>query len=335
MDMAASATSGSATLKTLTRALGLAVSPGGLRGRLLILCYHRVLPSNDPLIPSCIDRGAFDREMRVVAEHFNALPMTDAIARLRGGKLPPRAVAITFDDGYADNLEVALPILQKYSLPATVFVASAFLDGGRMWNDTITESVRRARGDDLDLTDLELGTLPIRTPEQRGAAALRVMLHLRRLPTAERAERVQEFADRIGADLPTDLMLTSKQLVALHAAGVEIGAHTMTHPILAKLPDDVAEDEIRSSRQHLEELIGAPVNGFAYPNGMPGVDYQRVHVEAVHRAGYSYAVTTAKGCASSAADFFQLPRLLPWGDRPSRFAMRLMKEYTIGSGFTV
>lgn len=322
-------------MQALTRALGFAVSPGGRRGRLLILCYHRVLPENDPLIPSCIDSEAFDGEMRVVAEHFNALPMTEAIERLRAGTLPPRAVGITFDDGYADNLAVALPILRKYSLPATVFVAAAFLDGGRMWNDTITESVRRARGEGLDLTDFGLGELSIRTPEERGATALRVMLHLRRLPTDERSERVRDFAERFGGELPTDLMLTSHQLVELHAAGVEIGAHTMTHPILARLPDESAEDEIRSSRERLGSLIGAPVNGFAYPNGMPGVDYQRVHVDAVHRAGYSYAVTTAKGCASSNADCFQLPRLLPWGNHPTRFAMRLMKEYTSGAGRTV
>jgi peptidoglycan/xylan/chitin deacetylase (PgdA/CDA1 family) len=322
-------------LGALVRALGAAVAPGGRRGRLLILCYHRVLPSTDPLIPSCIDREAFDGEMRVVAEHFNALPMSEAIERLRSGTLPPRAIGITFDDGYADNLAVALPILRKHSLPATVFVATAYLDGGRMWNDTITESVRRASGDTLDLADLELEPLPIRTPEERGAAALRVMLHLRRLPSDRRAAGVEEVARRIGAELPTDLMLTSEQLVELHRAGVEIGAHTMTHPILARLPDDSAEDEIRGSRERLERLTGTAVAGFAYPNGLPGVDYHRAHVDAVHRAGYSYAVTTAKGCASANADCFQLPRLLPWGNRPARFAMRLMKEYTSGVGRTV
>ena len=322
-------------LQALARALGSAVAPGGSRGRLLILCYHRVLAESDPLISGCIDREAFEAEMRVVAENFNALPMAEAIERLRSGSLPPRAIGITFDDGYADNLSVALPILRKYSLPATVFVATAFLDGGRMWNDTIVESVRRARGDTLDLSELALGELPIRTPEERGATALRVMLQLRRLPTEERAARVAELAGRVDGDLPTDLMLTSRQLVELHAAGIEIGAHTMTHPILARLSDDSAENEIRSSRERLESLIGAPVAGFAYPNGSPGIDYHRAHVDAVHRAGYSYAVTTAKGCASADADCYQLPRHLPWGSHPARFAMRLVKEYTSGVGRAV
>jgi peptidoglycan/xylan/chitin deacetylase (PgdA/CDA1 family) len=319
------------TWNALVRAIGFALAPGGRRGRLLILCYHRVLPRNDPLIPSCIDREAFDADMRVVAEHFNALPMSEAIERLRSGRLPPRAIAITFDDGYADNLAEALPILRKYSLPATVFVATSYLDGGRMWNDTITESVRRASGEILDLTDFDLGMLPIRTPEERGATALRVMLHLRRLPTESRAARVDELASRIGAELPTDLMLTSEQLVELHQAGVEIGAHTMTHPILARISDVSAADEIRGSRDRLQSLTRAPVVGFAYPNGLPGVDYYRAHVEAVRHAGYSYAVTTAKGCASADADYFQLPRILPWGNHPARFALRLIKEYTSGA----
>jgi peptidoglycan/xylan/chitin deacetylase (PgdA/CDA1 family) len=322
-------------LRALTLGLGRAVAPGGRRGKLLILCYHRVLPKPDPLIPDGIDREAFDGQMRIVAEHFNALPMTEAISRLRAGTLPPRAIGITFDDGYADNYTVALPILRKYAVPATVFVAAAFLDGGRMWNDTIIESVRRARGDSLDLSHFDLGVLPVATPEERGITAGKVARHLRRLPADERNARVEEFSALVGAELPTDLMLSSEQVVQLHGAGVEIGAHTLTHPILARLPDSSAEQEIGGCRERLAGLLGTRIAGFAYPNGVPGVDYHRVHVDAVHRSGYAYAVTTAQGCASAAADRFQLPRLMPWTSHPSKFALRLMKEYTSGTARTV
>src|SRR5262249_56576651 len=112
-------------------------------------------------------------QMRRGRDWFTVLPLPEAIERLRTGALPSRAAAITFDDGYADNCTVAMPILSRLRLPATFFVATGFLDGGRMWNDTVIESVRRA-GDELDLSSLGLGhySLPDATARRRAFAAI-------------------------------------------------------------------------------------------------------------------------------------------------------------------
>jgi len=310
------------------RTAGGLVAPGGTRGKLLILCYHRIFPQSDPLVPDCINSDLFDLHMNVVASLFSPLPLSEAVDRLQQGTLPARAISVTFDDGYADNFEVALPILRKHGIPATIFIASGYLDGGRMWNDTLTESVRRAPGSELDTGDMGLAHLPISSPQERGLTARKILLHLRRLPPEERIRQVEQLAVRIGAELPDDLMLSSGQVRKLHAAGIEIGAHTVTHPILSRLSAESAEQEIRDSRRHLQDLAGAKVTGFAYPNGKPGLDYEKTHIQAVSRAGFDYAVSTARGHASIGVDRFQLPRMSPWDRTHFRLGLRIIREFT-------
>ena len=119
------------------------LSPGGAQARLSILIFHRVLPGPDPLQPDVPEAQRFEQILRWVARWFQVLPLDEAVARLAARTLPARAVAITFDDGYADNATVALPVLKRVGFPATFFIATSFLDGGRMWNDTVIESVAR------------------------------------------------------------------------------------------------------------------------------------------------------------------------------------------------
>jgi hypothetical protein len=115
----------------------------GADAKLSILIYHRVLPVPDPLFPTETTVESFDAQLGLLKSLFNVLPLPEAVARLKAGTLPARAASITFDDGYADNFTRALPILQKHGLHATFFIATAYLDGGRMFNDTVIESIRQ------------------------------------------------------------------------------------------------------------------------------------------------------------------------------------------------
>lgn len=107
-----------------------------------IAIFHRVLEAPDPLFAEEMHRARFDEVCAWLSAWFNVLPLDEAVKRLKQGALPDRALAITFDDGYADNHDIALPVLKAHGLCATFFVATDFLDGGRMWNDTVIESVR-------------------------------------------------------------------------------------------------------------------------------------------------------------------------------------------------
>ena len=110
---------------------------GPLSSCLSILIYHRVVAQPDPLFPDVVTAEEFDLQMAALTRWFTVLPLGRAVERLRNGTLPVRAACVTFDDGYADNALSALPILLKHGVKATFFVATRFLDGGSMWNDTV------------------------------------------------------------------------------------------------------------------------------------------------------------------------------------------------------
>ncbi len=309
----------------ITPLLGL-LSPGGRRARLSVLIFHRVLPRPDPLFPGEIDTAQFDAICQWVKGWFNVLPLDEAARRLREGDLPARALSITFDDGYADNHDVALPILKKHGLPATFFIATGFLDGGRMWNDTVIEAIRRAALPQLDLRGvcgMDLGTHPLRTVEERRAAIDRVIGSIKYMAPAERQAVVDALAVRAETALPHDLMMSSEQVRAMHRAGMQIGGHTVSHPILARLDRRAARDEIEAGKTTLETLTGEPVTLFAYPNGKPVEDYTGEAVELVKETGFDAAVSTAWGAANAATDRFQLPRFTPWDRTKLRFGVRL------------
>ena len=293
---------------------------------LAILMFHRVLPRKDPLLASEPDAATFSALMELVSGHFNVLPLSDAMVRLKARKLPPRAVCITFDDGYANNHAVALPILSARRIPATVFVASGFLDGGRMFNDTIIESVRRAPAS-LDLRDIGLGSYRLTDDSTRARAAEEIIGALKHRDPSERSRATDTIASRVGLPEHSDLMMTRDQVRELHRAGIEIGAHTITHPILTALGAEEARREISASKSELEAIIGAPVTTFAYPNGKPGADYAGAHVSMVSEAGFEAAFSTAWGSADIGSDVLQMPRIAPWGKSPSRYALQIAESF--------
>ena len=288
--------------------------------RLSILIYHRVLARPDPLFPCEVDATRFTQHMRLLKRYFKVMPLLDGVQLLERGELPARAACITFDDGYADNAEVALPILLQHGLCATFFIATGFLDGGHMWNDKVIELVRRTAGDRLDLSGLGLGCFDIATLALRRNAIDVLLGALKYLPPEHRLKRVERIC---GSGQPASVMMTSGQVLALHRAGMEIGAHTVNHPILARISDQAARIEILHSKNKLEHIIDSPVSLFAYPNGKPGTDFGSSHIDIVKQLGFQAAVATAHGAASSAADRFQLPRFTPWERNSVSFMLRM------------
>ena len=301
-----------------------AASPAGRRARLSVLIYHRVRAAPDPLFPDEVDAGRFEEQMKALSRCCNIVPLDEAIVRLKKNSLPAAAAAITFDDGYADNHQVALPILKRHRLRATFFVSSGFLDGGRMWNDTVIEALRNSKGSALDLG--EFGSYDVSTPVQRGKAALELLTKLKHMEFSARTKAAEDIAASVGERLPDDLMMTWSQVRELHAEGMGIGAHTVRHPILARVDAVRARSEMSEDRANLQDIIRAPVSLFAYPNGKPHDDYRAEHVALAKELGFSAAFSTAWGAAHHASDLFQLPRFTPWDKAPSRFILRLIQN---------
>jgi peptidoglycan/xylan/chitin deacetylase (PgdA/CDA1 family) len=122
-------------------------------------------------------------------------------------------------------------------------------------------------------------------------------------------------------------MMSSAQVRALVEVGMDVGGHTVNHPILARVDAATARWEIEEGRRRLAAITGAPVALFAYPNGKPGQDYGPIHAQMVEQMGFEAAVSTAWGSADSASACFELPRFLPWDHTPERFAARLAANW--------
>lgn len=311
------------------KALFHCLSPAGPQARLSILIFHRVHAMADPLFPDEPDAAHFSEICGWIRSWFRVLPLDQAVAALKAGILPARALAITFDDGYADNHDVALPILQRHGLPATFFVATGFIGNGCMWNDTVIAAVRTCNQDVVRLDALGGEPAPAKTAVERRALIERLLRALKHLAPAERAIAVERVAQQCA--LPQRPrprpMMDASQVRALYRAGMQVGAHTVSHPILSVLDDAEARAEIIGSKHALESLLDAPVTLFAYPNGRPHQDYDARSVRLTREGGYTAAVSTAWGSARTGqADPYQLPRFTPWDPSRWRWATRLAQN---------
>ncbi|TCS38559.1 polysaccharide deacetylase [Paucimonas lemoignei] len=297
-------------------------APG--EGRICILNYHRVLESRDPLLDEDPDVASFRWQMELLAECFNVLPLKDAIGALETQRLPARAVCITFDDGYRSVHDLAAPILKEFNFPATVFVTSGYVGERNMWNDRIVEAIRRLHDQEIDLRALGLGVYPLRTPMEKKIAAQDLTKIAKYLPAQARLSLISRLEELAGGSESTGLMLTREMIMSLARQGIEIGAHTVTHPILANLDDQSARNEIFESKKQLEAVTGGPVTLFAYPNGKPEVDFDERHVRMVEEAGYVAAFTSSAGAATRKNDRYRIPRSLPWDTGSLMFGVRML-----------
>jgi peptidoglycan/xylan/chitin deacetylase (PgdA/CDA1 family) len=299
--------------------------------RSTVLIFHRVLEAPDPLNPSTPDAATFERLMRQLQRQFNVVPLAHIVESLESGKALSRGVAITFDDGYADNALFAAPILARLGMHATFFVATGYLDGGVMWNDRVIEGVRTAPGGVLDLRDLGLVQYPIGDPDARVNALDRLLTDVKYLDPARREVVSSAIVERCGARLDTHIMMTSDQVRQLFKRGMTIGGHTDTHPILARIDESQARSEIVRGKQILEAIIGSKVEFFAYPNGTPGKDFHQSHALQVKAAGFRAAVTTVVGSVRRDCNPFLIPRFTPWRRDSLGFSLQMARNLAMTS----
>ena len=287
-----------------------------------ILTFHRVNDEGDPFMPS-LPTAVFAARMAHIARHYRVLTVEELAARLQEGRVPRNTLAITFDDGYRDNLTHAAPILKRLGLPATVFLVTGHIDTPQaLWFDRLalafkTATVRRVALRDGHL--VSLGTVGERL------AGLDVALdHLKHVSDDERSASVERLVGALRPNLerPKRLMLSWDEVDALRGLGFSIGAHTVTHPILSRLSPDRAWDEIHGSKAAIEKAFGDPVRAFAYPNGGPD-DYNTTVTRLVQDAGFTCALTTRRGLNDTDTPVLELRRGGPWEHHLPTFAVKL------------
>ncbi len=282
--------------------------------RLAILRYHAVCGPEgyayaDPTI--CVTPQAFERHVAYLASRYRVLPLPDAVRCLNAGNtLPANTVCITFDDGYADNLEAAR-VLHRHGVSGTFYITAACVAGEQpFWPAEIRELVARISAPEIRLTSTgKEVVIPCGTVSQRHAAirALAKVLKGHPIPVRERLrDELRRAAD--GATVASP-MLTWDQVREMHRLGMTIGAHTLTHPNLPNAGLTDAWHEIAGAKARLEQEIDAPVTMFSYPNGGAERYMTDEIAELVRKAGYEAATTSWNGFAGPASDLFALERV--------------------------
>jgi peptidoglycan/xylan/chitin deacetylase (PgdA/CDA1 family) len=275
--------------------------------RPLILVYHRVAtPTVDPW-NMAVSPAHFDEHLQVLNEFAVPMPLSQVIVESTRGSMPKRSVIVTFDDGYADNLLAAAPSLIRRGIPATVFVCSGYVGDGRMfwWDDLVRILlVPEQLPDELDLGGESFRSAP-RLEFLR--VIHKVLQPMRPLERAVQLEAVARWAGATAMERSEDeRALDAGELAQLAASrDLEIGCHTVTHPLLTALSYSEQQMEIADAKRDLERLTGRAVTTFAYPFGV----HDETTRALVRDAGFAAACSVEAGAVEPDADRFQLPRL--------------------------
>ena len=294
-----------------------------------VLSYHRIAEPGCPdLADSLIDASpaAFEEQMRHVAAHYNVISSWDIVRAYRDDyKLPRRALAITFDDGYRCFMDVAMPVLRRLGLPVTLFVAThvAGEPPALYWWDELYRAIRGTELQQLEVAGL--GTLPLGNKEERSDAFSRVVPHFERLAEEEAIALLRSIVECCGGEPNQErYLLDWEDLRTLEAEGVAIGPHTRHHPILAQAAPGRVRSETQGSWRDLTARLEHPLPIFCYPNGREHA-VNRTAMEAVREAGMVAAFTTVPGLnVAGETDPYRLHRVGATGGETLRhFAIKL------------
>lgn len=298
----------------------------GPHARLTVLLFHKVPLAADPLTPTEPTFSQFEHILDFLQANTSVLPLADAAAGLASGKLPKKAVALTFDDGYDEWLTTVSPALRARNMHATFFVTTEQLEGPALWHERIIAAVR-ALPDTGARLPYGFGSYDdLRQASSRIRLISELQERLKYAPLPERLGAIEMIEAQARSPLVWPRPFNRDSVRALHSQGFEIGGHTISHPILNECSDDQATAEIAGCKDELESIIGGKVSAFAYPNGRPLKDYEGRHVAMVKACGYKLAVATSGGAARQDSDIFQLPRFTPWGATNERMALQLARN---------
>ena len=299
--------------------------------RLLVLGFHNV--ERTWRFPSPEGQGVrnFGRHMRILHRLANVMPLTDALDALAAGRpLPSRAVALTFDDGYRDNLTFAVPHLRRFGMPATIYLVPHFLSGLEYaWWERLGWAVREAT---VRCVTHNGASHSLQDENARVAALRHIEDDLKDHTHAERSQQVESLVDELrprGEFAHGDLFMDWDAAREIVAAGLSVGSHTLEHAILARETPDGQRHDLRESRELLQRELKVEVDTLAYPNGKP-VDYDATTIDAARDAGYRYAVTTWGGPVTADAPPYEIHRtLVSPVESGARFAAKLVKRLVL------
>jgi len=296
---------------------------GNLQGRsAAILMYHSVLPDPsqqaDSLGGIVHSEAAFRAQIGLLARDYHPISLDSMVKHLRNEEdFPKRSVVVTFDDGYADNYEVAMPILDQFEVPATFYVTVDCVENKRLpWPSRLRFAFRRTK--QTSWKDSKTGSngksWNLSSQLNREEAFLAACDACCQLSSAVQEEFIRRIEQELQAELPVEsgsLMMSYDQMRGLAGHRHIVGSHTLTHPNMAQLKADDAQRELAESKQRLESRLGAPIKHFSYPCPALNPHWSERTVEQSRALGYETAVTTNSGLTRPGDELLCLKRLHP------------------------
>ncbi len=285
------------------------------RKHALILTYHSIQQQPLPFpVWHHLDAARFEAHIAYLARHFRCVPLSTLLGEMATGRIAPYTVALTFDDGYRDNLTVVLPVLQRFRVPATLFVTTGFVGGTQLlWPEQIACMLALTQVPVLDFADTRY---TLADHAQKGSAYRQLARVFKNTPPDDipaQLARLRQHAGVTTQQLHASAWHQSLQPLSwnevhtLRDSGLfEFGAHTITHRRLSALPDAEAEREITEPKRILEQQLG-PIRYFAYPHGSTG-DFTDQHRAMAMRAGYTAVFTADSQTITSRTDPYAVPR---------------------------
>jgi peptidoglycan/xylan/chitin deacetylase (PgdA/CDA1 family) len=281
------------------------------------LGYHNVEPTWCFQAKQGAGLRGLERQLRAVRRFANVMPLHEALASLAERRpLPPRAVAVTFDDGYRDNLTLAVPMLEGLSVPATFFLLPGFLSNTSLpWWEVVSWAVMNTGRAELKWED---HLWPLVRPEHRRAALAELQRILKGRSQAERDSVVEDLAEQLSPagcrPSAEELFLDWDEAAQLSARGFAIGSHTWGHAILSQETADLQRRDLSEARMMLQKELSVAADVLAYPNGRT-VDYDGATLEAARAAGYTAALTTREGFNYPDTPPLELRRIVMYPER--------------------
>ncbi|WP_413717408.1 polysaccharide deacetylase family protein [Silicimonas sp. MF1-12-2] len=301
----------------------------------LVLCYHAVIDGRPPLDDFCfLPRSNFRAQIRFLSLiGARVLSVEEAVRRTRDGTLPPRSVVVTFDDGFKNNIDVALPVLTKAGMPATIYVNTAFTDTAKStWASRLTFALSNTEKSSLSFhgEEFDLSSPAARVETKKTLSAF-IKENMAGEPWTALDEIEASLDVEVDPDFPSDSifrMLGADQIREASDAGhVSFAAHTRRHPIVSALDDDALLEEIDGSIKDIERITGRPTASFAFPNGRQE-DFDDRSLTLLADRGIDIALTTSAPNRFSTEDPVQVGRFVVGSRLPlAGFASRVLHAF--------
>ncbi len=287
---------------------------------LRILTYHSVLPYSEKFdsfdYRNCVSTERFDRQLAILKNSYRPVTLSEALQRLQNNELQGNEVVISFDDGFLNNHDYALPVLQKHNLSAVFYISTAFIGKQEMlWTEKVNDILMNAKCEKIEIVLDKKTIINLQTVALREQASVKVRSFLKYRPWKIQEDVIGQLISQTGYvpqaitnDPERYAFMGWEDVCRLNRAGMEVGSHTHNHLLLNMLNEEESYRELQLSRDLIEQNLGRKCLLFSYPNGAPGNFLPR-HYKQLEKLGYRCAVTQVPGFNTSQTPNYALKRI--------------------------